>query len=71
MIYILYVRESTSGEYVGKCYEVDLSQKPIAIQDGDADFSPTHVELSQDGLTLQAWNDHFRVLCDVVGTKPV
>ena len=69
MVYILYVRESTSGEYVGKCYEVKLTQKPLEINDGEASFSPNHIEISADGLTVYAWNDHFRVACDVVGTK--
>lgn len=63
---ILYVKESTSGEYVGKSYTVDLSKIPVVIEDGDANFSPTEIQVN--GTQVIAFNDHFRVICEVVGT---
>ena len=67
---LVYVHKSTSGAFVGKTYEVNLSRVET-LRDGEASFRPTQLTyLDEEKTRLRASDSQFAVECSIVGTIP-
>lgn len=68
MQYLLYVKQSTNPDHLGKSLWVDLkSNEPSAELDGIT-FRPSSVRV--EGNQVIAQNEHYFARCEIAASKP-